>query len=220
MMAVITTKQKSSFHLTPARVICFGDLQFKIQMEEIWKPINGFEGLYEVSNMGRVKSLAKEWTGGNGAVITHDILILSNLKDGDGYLKVILCQSGIQKPFKIHRLVATHFIENPLNKPAVNHIDGNKQNNCDWNLEWNTNSENTKHAFAIGLKESQRNAVRILGKSLVGATSPTSKKVIDTETGKEYFSLREAAKQNNIHERTLSSYLLNQRKNKTNLKYL
>lgn len=102
---------------------------------EIWKPIKGYEGLYEISNYGRVKSLARTWvTGHNSIVRSKDESILAPKKDR-GYLRVGLLKNGKRKLFSIHRLVAEHFIPNPLNKPEVNHRDGNKENNHFSNLE-------------------------------------------------------------------------------------
>ena len=93
--------------------------------DEIWCPIKGFEGLYEVSNLGRVKSI------GYGK---ERILKLSI--DKDGYLIVGLCKNGEQKKCKVHRIVAQTFIPNPQNLPQVNHIDENQSNNKVENLEW------------------------------------------------------------------------------------
>lgn len=97
-------------------------------MKEIWKDIVGYEGLYQVSNMGRVKSL-----GNDGA---RKEKILKPITNGQGYLLVCLCKDGKTKNFRIHRLVALHFIPNPNNLPTVNHLDEDKNNNCVTNLEW------------------------------------------------------------------------------------
>ena len=93
--------------------------------EEIWCPIKGYEGLYEVSDQGRVKSLkfGKE-------------RILKSVRDKDGYLLVCLCKNREKKMCKIHRLVAQAFIQNPDNLQEVNHKDENKTNNYVQNLEW------------------------------------------------------------------------------------
>ena len=72
-------------------------------------------------------------------------------RDKDGYLRICLTKNGKEKTFKIHRLVALHFIVNPGNKKQVNHKDGNKENNNDWNLEWNTPKENIVHSWSLGL---------------------------------------------------------------------
>lgn len=117
-------------------------------MLEIWKPIKNYEGLYEVSNLGKVKSLSKR----KGFIETTDIVLKPrNIK---GYLSVHLSKKGITKNLLIHRLVALAFIPNPEDKPEVNHIDGNKKNNCVSNLEWVTKSENDLHAYKLGLRRS------------------------------------------------------------------
>ena len=117
-------------------------------MEEVWKPIQIKEvmGKYEVSNKGRVKSLARYDTRG---VWRKEKFLKprQNKSGGKGhYLHVCLCNGDWQKNFKIHRLVAEAFIPNPDNKPEVNHKDGVKVNNHVENLEWNTRSENCQHS--------------------------------------------------------------------------
>lgn len=115
---------------------------------EEWRPIQGYEGLYEVSTTGKVRRIA-DWVGYNNGY-RKAIGELSQAKS-KGYLNVRLCKNGIQKTYRAHRLVAQAFIENPYNYPQVNHIDGNKQNNCVSNLEWVTVSQNNKHARDTGL---------------------------------------------------------------------
>jgi hypothetical protein len=107
-------------------------------MEE-WKGISGYIGLYQVSSNGEVFSMS----------INRNMSIQTDL---NGYLYIRLYNKLKSKSFKIHRLVAFHFIQNEQNLPWVNHIDGNKSNNCVNNLEWCTQSENEKHAHRIGLK--------------------------------------------------------------------
>ena len=113
-------------------------------MEEIWKPIKGYEGLYEVSNLGRVKSL-KRWHHPREN-------ILKNKFTTDGYYETALLKNGKYKYIRTHRIVAQTFIPNEMNKKEVNHKDGNKLNNCVDNLEWVTSSENQKHAYKLGLQ--------------------------------------------------------------------
>lgn len=110
-------------------------------MMEIWKSVVGYEGLYEVSNMGRVKSLPRPRC--QGRILKPHI--------NKGYEYVHLCKNG--KPYyaKIHRIVADAFLDAVPNKIHVNHIDGNKLNNSVENLEWCTSSENLKHARENGL---------------------------------------------------------------------
>lgn len=108
-------------------------------MEEEWKDIANFEGLYQVSNLGRVKSLPKVGSGG------HNGVILSPSKDKDGYLLVYLYANRKRVACKVHRLVAKAFIPNPYSFPQVNHKDEVKDNNCFTNLEWCSSSYNNSY---------------------------------------------------------------------------
>lgn len=113
--------------------------------QEIWKDIEGYEGLYQVSNFGRVKSLNKYHH-------KREQILKPNLKS-DGYYETSLSKNSKPKWVRTHRLVAQAFIPNPENKPQINHKDGNKLNNCIENLEWVTNKENIDHAIAMGLEK-------------------------------------------------------------------
>lgn len=108
---------------------------------EIWKDIAGYEGLYQVSNYGNVRSLSWSRRG-----------IVRNLylkKQNRGYCHVELAKDGIRKAFTVHRLVAEAFIPNPNNYPTVNHKDEDKTNNAVTNLEWCTHSQNMGHTIAL-----------------------------------------------------------------------
>jgi hypothetical protein len=118
--------------------------------KEIWKFVDGYLNLYSVSNFGSVKRNDGCVLRGKSKVFVKG-RVLSLKKHRDGYLNVNLSINGSQKTEGIHRLVAKAFIPNPKNKPDVNHIDGNKLNNCVENLEWATKSENSKHAWDSGL---------------------------------------------------------------------
>lgn len=114
-------------------------------MSEVWKDVKGFEGIYEISNFGRCKS--KKRNTKFKSIFKEKILVPKISQNG--YLRCGLSKNGIVKSRLIHRLVAIHFVDNPENKPFVNHIDGNKQNNNAWNLEWCTQSENLIHNFRV-----------------------------------------------------------------------
>lgn len=120
---------------------------------EIWKPVVGYEGLYEVSNFGNVKRLEKLVKHAKGGLSRIKEKILLQSKDRRGYNRLVLTKENHQT-HRVHTIVAKAFIENVDNKPIVNHIDGNKINNKVDNLEWVTKSENELHAYRIGLKKS------------------------------------------------------------------
>ena len=107
---------------------------------EIWQPVKGYEGLYEVSNQGRVKSLRK-----NTRITDKQQNIMLQKDDGKGYFRVNLYKDGICKAELVSRLVANAFIQNPDNLPIVGHWDDNKKNNSVENLYWTDSAENNSH---------------------------------------------------------------------------
>lgn len=121
---------------------------------EIFKDIKGYEGLYAIGTLGHVKALSKQMFNHTGYWNKPE-KILNPAKDSKGYLRVAIWKNGKQHTYKVHRLVADAFIPNPENKPQVNHIDGNKQNNNVENLEWCTNQENQIHSWKSGLRNSK-----------------------------------------------------------------
>lgn len=133
-------------------------------MEE-WKEIKGFEGVYEISNLGNVKRVETQ-------------LVLKLRKHSAGYFSICLWKDGKDHYRFIHRLVAAAFIENPENKKEVNHKDGIKTNNAIENLEWVTPKENQQHSVRIGLRDKQIKLV--------------SKPCVDLQTGFFFDSLKEA----------------------------
>lgn len=118
--------------------------------EEIWKPVVGFEGAYEVSNTGKVRSLDRYVNAKNNSKTFISGIIRKPQKNHKGYLSVVLSKHCTSYTKLIHRLVAEAFIPNPKNLPQVNHIDTDKTNNNVSNLEWVTGLENIRHAFANG----------------------------------------------------------------------
>lgn len=151
-------------------------------LNEEWKFIDDFDNYYQVSNYGRVKSLK----------LQNKEIIMKQSKSNRGYMQVLLCKNGKHKSFKVHRLVATAFLSNEENKPHVNHINGIKNDNRCFNLEWITNSENQKHAFKIGLN-----------KPRLGKENNCSRKVIQFDkSGKEikrWDCIGEIARELNLH---------------------
>jgi hypothetical protein len=125
-------------------------------MEEIWRWIDGYKNMYQVSNLGRVRSVDRYvYCEVSPNKLQH--IFGKVLKPGfnhKGYPIVYLSKDGKQKTIAIHRLVAKAFIDNPLSLPQVNHKDGCKTNNCVDNLEWCDNSYNQKHAWESGLQPS------------------------------------------------------------------
>lgn len=121
-------------------------------MKEIWKDIEGYEGLYQVSNNGKVRSIDRtklHWVGGKSNVHGRELKPYVN---SNGYKQIVLSIEGKTKSIIVHRLVSQSFIKNPKNKPQVNHIDGDKLNNCVSNLELVSAKDNMLHAYKIGLR--------------------------------------------------------------------
>lgn len=167
-------------------------------MEEIWKDIQGYEGLYQVSNLGRIKRLSY-YTDNlltNGKSF-HKERIKKQSYDKDGYLYCTIWDKDKSKLIRSHRAVCTAFIPNELNKSCVNHKNGIKHDNRLENLEWATNSENDLHAYKTGLRTVNKTA---LGKT--GYKSSTGKIVLQFDKQgnfiKEYGSGRQAEKELNI----------------------
>lgn len=170
---------------------------------ELWRKVRDYEN-YEISTHGRVMN-------------TWRNKILAPNKNTWGYLGVSLYKNGIEKRFQIHRLVAQAFLENPLEKNEVNHIDGDKTNNCITNLEWVTRSENMKHAHQNNLMDISK-AYKMSSK-----TQGTKLTVFDKKSGIKktfkngaeaskyfghslsYFS-KLITKQNGVNRRFIASY--------------
>lgn len=117
---------------------------------EIWKDIENYEGLYQVSNFGRIKSLNHMASNGIKDIMYKGRILKPFLDGKKNYLEVCLSKNNLKKKYLVHRLVAETFLENEYNKREVNHKDGNKQNNCVDNLEWVTSKENKHHAYENG----------------------------------------------------------------------
>jgi hypothetical protein len=119
-------------------------------MKEIWKDIPNYEGLYQVSNVGRVRSLNNNYVDSIGRNNRTSGKMLKQ-KVTLPYNRVTLCKKGIHEDFYTHKLVVLAFIPNPETKPQANHINGIKRDNRVENLEWVTHQENVQHAIRTGL---------------------------------------------------------------------
>ena len=132
-------------------------------MEE-WKPVKNYEQYYEVSSLGRIRSLDRKTIFKDGRVRQfYGKVLIINTVNNSGYLTVSLHDRGKSKTFLVHRIVAEAFVENPNQYTEVNHIDQNKKNNRVENLEWCTNKENVNHGNEIerGAKKQRRNFVQL-----------------------------------------------------------
>lgn len=163
--------------------------------QEIWKDIENYEGYYQISNLGRVKSLERYKKIKTKKVLLKERIMKPHKQYGKSdneYLDIILYKNGKSERFYVHRLVAKAFIPNPENKNQVNHKDKNKQNNNVYNLEWCTQNENVKHSYTF--PDRKRNKALY---GVVGFDNKTSKPVkqydLDGNFIKEWGSARQAS---------------------------
>ena len=173
-------------------------------MEEVWKPIKGYEGLYEVSNYGRVRSLDRYVNSASsktGYQLAKGRILKQCINTETGYSVIQIYKNHKKKGCNVHKLVAEHFIPNPNNYRTVNHKDGNKANNKVDNLEWVSQSDNLIHSY----KELKRP---------VNKPSVHKQKIYyTTKNGKVYYaeSIAEASRQTGVSE-TQIRRLINNKK--------
>jgi len=170
---------------------------------EIWKDIPGYEGMYQISNMGRLKNLERKFWRNHSVTYKYTLYTrkenISKLHSWDGdYIRTTLYKNGIKKHIKLHRLVGQLFIPNPKNLPQINHKNGIRYDNKVENLEWCTNSENILHAYRIGLEKA---VCGELHHNSVFKNSDIIKIRCMYETGN--YSMRELAKKYNVDKDTI-----------------
>jgi hypothetical protein len=173
---------------------------------EKWENINGFEGYYQVSNFGNIRSIDRNVYAHQGKrILKLKGKTLKPAKDEDGYFRVALCKNKKLQTFKVHRLVALHFCDNYSSTLEVNHIDGNRQNNNYLNLEWVTHSKNIKHSFDIGLSKPKQ-----------GSKNPNSKlseqdviEIRKIASVKKHYGRKELSKQFGVSEKHIQDIVNN-----------
>ena len=165
--------------------------------EEVWKDIEDYEGYYQISNLGRIKSLERTIEHAKCGIKKVKERIMSNTTMNNGYEEVILSKYGKKQIMLVHRLVASTFIINTENKSQVNHINGIKTDNRVENLEWVSATENTTHSYRIGLQKPKTNMRWKFGKD-----NPTSKSVVQYSLNmifiKEYYAVSDAHRETKI----------------------
>lgn len=172
---------------------------------EIWKDIPGYEGYYQVSSMGRVKSLPRKVYNRGGFHISKEKILKQQLRK-DKYFNVHLLKEGVEKIFFVHRLVALAFLSNPNHLPDINHKDENPSNNCVDNLEWCTEKYNMNYGTAIERRKAsfvrndsfkKANATKVRNNSR-GAEKPVEGVTKDGSISVSYNSICEAARDTGI----------------------
>lgn len=133
-------------------------------MEQVvWKPVVGYEGRYEVSNEGIIRSLDVTVRCRGTGIRVHKGKVLPYRANNRGYLTVNFTKDNVTKMFLVHRVVAEAFVDNHDDKPQVNHIDGDVSNNASYNLEWVTDNENKAHSsIVVGGTQRPKRAVKVV----------------------------------------------------------
>lgn len=168
---------------------------------ELWKSAFGYEGFYEVSDLGRVRRI---WKNGKHRVITHRNYTRN-------YPSIALTKNKKRKVGSLHRLVAKTWIPNPENKPCVNHLNGDVRDCRVINLSWCTYSENLLHSYRVLSRKPPK---------ITGLRNGVSRAIIDVNNGDIFYSVKELADYTGLNRSTLVNKLSGNKKNNTNFIYL
>lgn len=160
---------------------------------EEWKDIKDYKGQYQVSNIGRVRSLDREVIKSDGQISLYRGKILKQSKTTAGYYMVVLCNVGKQKPARIHRLVAEAFLPNPNNLPSINHKNEIKTDNRVDNLEWCDQKYNSRYGTARERGLATRNRMKVSG-----AEKPVEQRDFDGTIIATYKSITDASNQTGV----------------------
>ena len=185
-------------------------------IEEIWKPIEGYENLYEVSTLGQIRSLDRVITDNNKRVRVFKSKIIKTYQGRDGYWRVNLYKNGILKHFLVHRLVAKAFIPNPNNLPYINHKDENPSNPIYTNLEWCTHQYNMNYGT---IKErssishtGKKQTIEQINKVIATKIKPVNQYTKEGILVKVWNSMKEACIELNIQSSSLTRCCQGKRK--------
>lgn len=161
-----------------------------VEINEEWRDIPEYEGIYQASKLGRIRSVDRPRRCKNNHIFICRGIVLKQCIQNNGYCLVWLRKDGRTKALCVHRLVASAFLPNPANLEQINHKDGNKKNNAVNNLEWCSRSENQKHAYRV-----------------LGRPRHLSAKVMCIETGEVFSSERNAERTKGLCKGTISQMI-------------
>lgn len=159
-------------------------------INEVWKSIDGYDGYYEVSNLGNIRSVDRCVIASNGAKKYFKGQQLKTWHSHNGYVLCNLKKNGKSKTVRVNRIVAQTFIPNPYNHPVINHINFDKDDNCVDNLEWCSHKYNINYTYNNCMSKSQKHVLKL---------DPYTLQVLD-----EYISLADAARNNNCYFQNIS----------------
>lgn len=179
-------------------------------MAEIWKDIPGYEGLYKISSLGKLKRCNKTYFCGNNTKRVLEEREIIGDKDSFGHVRVTLYKNGTKKRIFLHRLIAESFIPNSENKPEIDHINAIPDDNRVENLRWVTHQENLNNPITLKRKSSAAMGNHMLGK--IGKLHHNSKKCLCIETGNVYYGTSEASRKTGLNQICISACCIGKRK--------